>query len=339
MQIYRVFFLLLFLLSLSFSKENDFFIDSTSAIKMIDSKKVEFISVDSDPYVIVGSKYIDLLTLQRANVFGELECTPFYSCPKFIVKELKLQDVKEDSLLILYDNQYGVYASAVYLLLESMGYKNLKILDGGYWGIKKLDPNQKSYNKYLKEKIDCFFEMNSTNSVEVKKDIKKLENKLDLLEPLLLVNKRVNGVNADKKAVVLKENNISTDRYFIDKSELKEVIHKIRTRGKTTSNQKIVDSCGIVDIVGNSNGSYEAGVYSLDWREVIAPKDRKLKSEEFLTNYFIKSGLEKEDELYLYCMSEPLKALFLSMVLRRVGYSKTKVFAGDWSLWRGKLNE
>ena len=338
MQIYRVLFLLLFLLSLSHSKENNFFIDSTSAIKMIDSKKVEFISVDRDPYVIVGSKYIDFLTLQSGNVFGELECTPFYICPKVIVKDLKRQKVKEDSLLILYDNQYGVYASAVYLLLESMGYKNLKILDGGYLGIKKLDPNQKSYNRYLKEKIDCFFEMNSTNSAEVKKDIKSLENKLNLLEPLLLVHKRVNSIKGDRNTTTLKESNSSTDRYFVDKSELRELIDKIRTRGKTISNQKIVDSCGIVDIVGNSNGGYEAGVYSLDWREVIEPKDRKLKSEEFLNNYFIKSGLEKEDELYLYCMSEPVKALFLSMVLRRVGYSKTKVFSGNWSLWRGKLN-
>ncbi len=309
-------------------------------LKMIEKRSVEFISAEDSSFLIKGSKIFDIHHFYSADTTGDMPCTPFYACPNRVANYLSLLGVEKNRSLVLYDNSYSIYASALYIMLESIGYKSMIILNGGADAIYRIDPNQKIYDKYKRE-IDKLIksknEENSTKGFKLNElKIEELRKKLEVIKPYLLTQKNHNIV-LEKDKIEYKIDKLNLD-YLLSRDDLKEAVRKVRDEGRE-SNITIVDVCPMVDIVGSKNGSYIPGVIPLSWKKVVNHKDKKILNDEKLLSLFELNGLDKNSEQYLYCMSGSDKALFVMTLLREVGYSKVKSFTGDWNVWIGGVDE
>jgi len=335
-------FINLFLLNLIAScsvlfANNNIFTNAKIAIQLIEKNDIQFIAAEESEKLIRGSKVVNINLLSSVTVLGQMPCTPFYSCPKQVEKYFSSLGIVQNKSLILYDNSYGVYASTLYTLLESLGHKNITIVDGGIKAVEKLDPNQKLYDKYQNE-LNAFEtlmrEDNSTISKEKSESIKhSLVKKIDMLKPHLLIEENLQALVKEKSAYAIKEHNI---KYLLSTKELQNIVKKVQS---TENNITIIDACPMIDIVGNKYGSYLSGVKSFSWKMLINQKENKLKSKELLEKAFTKIALKKDEYNYIYCMSESSKALFMMLVMRELGYTKVKAYIGDWNVWTGEGHE
>lgn len=316
---------------LSFSSllaTESYLIEPEEGIKLIDNKNVQFISIGDEKNIILGSKKVDIRDLIKIDILGKMSCEPFYICPNQLKRYLEERGISGRQKLILYDNDYGINASTLYAILEATGNKNIKILNGGIREISDLDPNQRIYNKYLLEKASLL----AMDNNDSKKSILKLEKKLSVLRPLLLVNSVEESISIDKSEYILDRKNFKFD-YLIGLNSLQQAVSTVRREGKK-SNIKIVDACSMIDIVGNKYGSYLSGVYSVNWREVLDVKKRGFKAKNQLEELFQKKNLQKDNELFVYCMGGNQKAFYVGLALRQADFSKVKVFSGNWNVWR-----
>ena len=321
----KILILLVLNINMIFSANIPIYIDAKLAIQMIDKSNVVFISAEKMQNIIKGSITIDTSTLFASSILGNMPCSPLYGCPLDVEEELSGLGVKKDDFLVLYDKSYGVYASTLYALLESIGHKKMTILNGGVEAISKIDPNQKLYNKYRDEI--------SKLTQKEKSLFENIQKKLDILKPHLLVHdksleptRRVNKENYQ-----LGKGNIT---FLLSNSNLKELVSQVRTGDK---NITIVDSCPMVDIVGDRYGNYEVGVTPFCWKKLIVPKENRIKSKEELNEIF--KSLPKDKEYAVYCMENSNKAIFMMTVMRYLGYNKVKAFTGNWSVWREDKSE
>ncbi len=323
-------------LNIILSANESIYLDAKVSIQMIEKDNIQFIATEKMKKYIRGSKIIQTNTLFSSNILGEMGCTPLYTCPNKIKEVFSNLNIKENQPLILYDNSYAVYASTLYTILESLGYKNITILNGGAEAISNLDPNQKLYDKYsvkLNELLTMKKDLNeSENSVKIQSKIHTLRKKLTILKPYLLVEKKVvESKKIRKNRYNLGKKNIS---HLLSKNDLKKAVDAVRNHD---TNITIIDTCPMIDIVGNSYGNYVVGVQSISWKKLIDKNENRLKSMDELKSIFNK--LNKHQEYNLYCMSNSNKALFMMTVMRYLGYNKVKAFTGDWSVWTGGKNE
>ena len=95
--------------------------DAKLVIQMIEKNEVIFIGAEKMKKIVRGSQVINTSALFSSSILGEMSCTPLYSCPLEVKKQLSELGVKRDDFLVLYDDSYGVYASTLYTILESLG--------------------------------------------------------------------------------------------------------------------------------------------------------------------------------------------------------------------------
>jgi 3-mercaptopyruvate sulfurtransferase SseA len=318
-------YIIVFLLSLVWNPllaDDNIFTSPKIALKMIDKKDTLFISLDKASLKIKKSKNINIRMLEPSNVLGYLECLPFYVCADKIKDYFSGLGINSKQALVIYDNSYGINAATLYVILESIGHKNISILRGTLRDISVLDPNWKIYHEYLNELKTL--DLNGT----------LLEKKINILKPhLLLQDSNVIEVEDIKSDYEILE---TKSEYFLSKAELKEAVDKVHL---SESNITIIDACEMMDIFGNNTNSSVAGIKSLSWRKLIDKKQKYLKSNDVLEKLFTELELEKSNNNYIYCMSSAKKAFYVMMALREVGYSKVKVFTGDWNTWIGDINE
>ena len=163
--------------------------------------------------------------------------------------------------------------------------------------------------------------------------VESLNDKLSVLKPLLLIQKaRTERVLDLNKTYNLDRSKFNFDS-LVDRDLLKKAVNKVREEGRE-SNTSILDACSMIDIVGNRYGSYVSDVYSIDWKELVNTKKKSLKSKELLEKMFIEKGLNKKDDIYVYCMAGSQKAFYMALALDEAEYNQVKVFSGDWSVWR-----
>jgi len=319
-----------------FANDN-IFINAKVAIPLIEKNDIQFLAVQESKQIIKGSKIVNIKLLSSTTVLGKMPCTPFYACTPQVEKYFSSLGMMQDSSLILYDNSYGVYASTLYTILESMGHKNITILDGGIKAVEQLDPNQKLYDKYqneLKASKVLTQDNNSTLSTDKSDSIESnLLKKMEMIKPHLLIEKKLNFTTPVKSDYVIQEQNSD---YLLSTKDLRNIVKKVQSM---EANITIVDACPMIDIVGNRYGSYLSGVTSFSWKRLINIKENRLKSKELLETIFTKMALKKDEYNYIYCMSESSKALFMMLVMRELGYIKVKAYTGDWSVWTGEANE
>ena len=335
----RIFFSLYVIVQTVIANES-IYIDANMAIKMIEKNNIQFIISEKSLNKIKGSKSVELPLLFSGDILGKLICSPLYSCPKTLEKYFSSLGINNNQPLILYDNNYGVYAATLYTIFESLGHKNITILDGGIEAISKIDPNQKSYSKYKLELDNLLLaQSNDINSSSIKPNeskLNELKKKLEVLKSHLLIEKNsINNKRNVETSYIVSDINFD---YLLSKNDLKEAVKKRQLYGEE-SNITIIDTCPMVDIVGSNNGNYLMGVKPISWKSVLDKENHRLKPKEELELLFKNHKLDKNHNNYLYCMSASPKALFMMTVMRELGYSKVKAFTGDWNHWEGDVNE
>ena len=327
-------FLAILLTSSLLNATESYLLEPEVAVKMINRKNIQFLSIGKEKNIIVGSQRVDIDALFDVDVLGNMKCEPFVICPRKLKKYLEKRGITSDQELILYDSQYGINSATLYAVLKAIGHQHVKVLNGGYKSIQKLDPNQETYDKYLKEKKLIFSQDNNDSfKKQLMNKVESLNDKLSVLKPLLLIQKVHTGRILDlNKTYNLDRSKFNFDS-LVDRDLLKKAVNRVREEG-SESNTSILDACSMIDIVGNRYGSYVSDVYSIDWKELVNTKKKSLNSKELLKKMFIKKGLSKEKDIYVYCMEGSQKAFFMALALDESGYEKVKVFSGDWSVWR-----
>lgn len=316
--------------------------DAKNVVKMIEKEEVKYIVAEHSTVKIRGSYEFDTKYLYEGTILGQMPCEPLYSCPRKVEQYLSKMGIENKTALIIYDDSYGIYAATLYTLLESLGHQNITILNGGSKSISDIDPNQITYDKYYKELESLLVTSSKDEKKELHEELKEkqesLEEKLEILAPhLLVVENKHQELNTSKTQYKIAKENINLD-YLLTKSELENVVQTLRVQ-KEDLNISIIDACPMVDIVGNTKGSYVSLVKPLSWKDMIDVESGGLKEKSLLGKIFQKAGLKKEDNNYVYCMSGSPKALFVLTALRELGYKDTKAFTGDWNVWVGDVNE
>jgi len=309
-------------------------IEAEAAVKLVNHKGIKFIAAEEDSVAIKGAVTMDVKALYGYSTIGASLCSPFYSCPNRVKNRIEALGINNDDELIIYDKSYGINAATLYSIFESVGHKNIKILNGGYTQIKKLDPNQESYDEYSADLNKIKGLLNSEKNIELiekhKSDIKSLKKILSVLKPLLLIESvKTQEVNRSSYTM---NNELFNLKYLLEKPVLSKAIETLH-KDRNESNITIVDSCNMIDIVGSTNGSYLPGVTSIYWKKLVDSKKQGLKSKELLEKLFENAGLNSEKSIYLYCMSGSEKSFYLQIALRLAGYDNVKVFTGNWDVW------
>ena len=323
----KILILSILAINILFCSNTSIYTDAKLGIQMIEKSGIVFVATEKMNRLIRGSRVVNTSALFSSSILGKMPCSPLYSCPLEVEKQFSELGIKKDDFLVLYDKSYGVYASTLYTLLKSLGHKNITILDGGIEAILKLDPNQKLYNKYMHKLVSL--------TPKDKSLIDDIQKRLDILKPHLLVQKSFleSNKSVEKESYqVNKEGDIS---FLLSAIDLQKLVERVQNNSE--NNITIVDSCPMVDIVGNSYGSYEVGVTPFSWKKLIDVNENRLKDKEKLTKTF--STFSKEKEYALYCMENSNKALFMMTVMYQLGFNKVKAFTGNWSVWTGGKNE
>jgi 3-mercaptopyruvate sulfurtransferase SseA len=315
-------------------------IEPKLALKMVKKKDINFISAEELKKGITGTVVIPLNYISDYNILGKTPCSPLYTCVETFQKIIARFDFNKDSKFIFYDDSYGINATTLYHIFESMGYKNIAWLNGNYSKIIGLDPNQKAYNGYLKEIEEINRLLENENEMDMIKEyresLSQLKRKLSILKPLLLIQNidfiEKNSLNGNSITRELSYEHLS------DVTELSLAVDNLQRYG-SESNITIIDSCGMVDIVGNKYGNYLPGVDFLNWKSLVNRESQGMKSKKILIEIFNKLGLEKENQIYTYCMSGSEKAFYMSTALRIAEYNNVKVFTGNWDTWIGDTIE
>jgi len=317
--------------------ETSFLLEAKEGIKIIGDESITFLSVDRENMSISKSQNIELSRIHSRDILGNMPCSPLYSCPNKLEEYFRTVGIENNSELLLYDDNYGVGAATLFILLESIGHEKMKILNGGSHSINHLDPNRKIYERYiveLKKIRNKLLPDNNASSEMYKKDKSSIIKKLKLLKPLLLVDTYIDK-NLSKTNYTVDRKKFNMD-YILSRNQLNDIVKSVKEKGKN-SNMKIIDSCSMIDIIGSNDGSYLPGVLTLNWYETIDYEKKGYKTKESLEKIFLQHGLDKENEYYLYCMSGSPKAFYLLMAMRIAGYEKVKAFSGDWDSWKGGL--
>lgn len=338
----RLLFLSMVLLFSSLMATDATFVEPEVALKKISNNAIEFIMAEKSNVAIIGSQEIESKRLDESDILGHLPCAPLYSCPETIQQYLENLGIKNDQELILYDNSYGVYASTLYMVLESIGHKNIRILNGGVNAIEKLDPNKRIYDKYYTELMDIGTlvqkEDNSTSMKEIAVKTLELEEKLSVLKPFLLVKESTTAEKRTKNSTYKIKKEKFNFNFLASRDDLQKAVEKVRKEGRE-SNISIIDVCSMMDIVGSQYGTSTSKVKSVDWKELIDQTTNGVQSKDVLEKIFAEAGLNKENRQYVYCMSGSPRAFYVAVALRSVGYDRVKAFIGDWNVWIGDAIE
>lgn len=347
-------YILLFTLVLSSIFGSDInLIEPTDAIRLIGSKSVVFVSGESNDsfqkFHIVGSIDMPAQELHHSDIMGNMKCAPLYSCPKESEEYMQSKGIKNEQLIIVYDNFLGSSASGVYNFLESIGHEDIKLLNGGLDSIISLDPNQQVYDMLDEERGALIKE-----AAEAKKsgDIEKAEKleahaenikaKMDILEPQLLIQEgeeekqKPSNYTIDPKSI--------NREYLADKVEVKRAMDDILKNGEK-SMYAIIDTRSMQEIIGKKKpaevvrGGHIPGAKFISWKNITDfEKKKNFQPLDTLQKVFDKAGITKEQKVYVYSHFGAGRASHVAFALRLLGYKSVKVFTGSWDTWGNDLN-
>lgn len=328
-------------------------IEPEEAIKLIGDKKVIFISGDSpDTYKnnhIVGSIEMGAHHLHHSDLMGNMHCAPLYQCPKEAQEYIRSKGITNDQTIIAYDNFRGPNATGVHSFFESFGHKDIRILNGGFDGIKALDPNQKVYDelkaarKGLKKNAK---EAKKAGDLDLEKkykaDAKAHKEKMDALTPKLLIQAGEEPKH-EHSDYVIDEKNIDT-HYIADKVEVKKAMDDI-LKNRDKSKFAIVDTRSMIEIIGErkmdnvARGGHVPGAKFVEWTNITnMEKKKSFKSLAEMQKVFDKAGITKDQTVYAYCQVGTGRSSHIITALRLLGYENAKVFTGSWDAWGNDMN-
>lgn len=323
------------------------------AIRLIGNKDVVFVSGDSaDTYEkshIIGSVEMYAHHLHHSDIMGNMLCAPLYRCPEEAQEYIRSKGIKNNQIIIAYDNFLGPNATGVHSFFESFGHKDIRVLNGGLDGIKALDPNQqvfdtlkaeqKEIKKQIKEakKAERIDEENKLNS-----EIENIKAKMNMLEPKLLVQggKEKKHEESDYQ---LDPNHFNL-QYIADKAEVKKAMDDILENGKE-SKFAIIDTRSMEEIIGEkkmdsvARGGHIPGAKFIEWKNITdMDKKKSFKTLADMQKVFDKAGITRDQTIYAYCHVGSGSSSHIISALRLLGYEKVKVFTGSWDVWGNDMN-
>ncbi|KIM09611.1 MAG: sulfurtransferase [Sulfurovum sp. FS08-3] len=328
-------------------------IDPKEAIKLIGDKNVVFVSGDShDTYNnnhIIGSVEMYAHHLHHSDIMGNMHCEPLYRCVDDAQKYIRSKGIRNDQLIIAYDNYRGPNATGVHSFFESFGHEKVVVLDGGFDGIKALDPNQKIYDKLneerkaIKKEVKDAKKAGSDDKVKALNDKEKeIKAKMDAIKPKLLIQagEEPKHEASDYTIDPAKINK----KYIADKYEVKKAVDDIAQKGKD-SQYVIIDTRGMIEIIGErkmdnvARGGHIPGATFLEWTNITdEEKKMSFKSKEELQKVFDSYGVKKDQTIYAYCMVGAGRSSHIISALRLLGYENVRVFTGSWDTWGNDMN-
>ena len=349
--IQKVVAILIYLISMSIGAEVKL-IKPQEAIRLIGRDDVLFISGENgvafQDHHIVDSINIYTHDIYQTGNSGGMTYSPLYDDPKNSEKYIQNKGVKRSQLLVIYDDFHGPHASGLYGYFESLGYEDIRLLDGGLEGIKRLDPNQQLYDKLkskekkIKLKIEVATKERKYKDVtSFTSELKSLTAKIDLIKSQLLIE------DGDEKK--LPKGNFSVDitkiveAHLADIDEVKRASDDIVKYGEK-SKFAIIDSRSMDEIIGEEKiggvlrGGHIPGSKFVEWKNITDFKNKKsFKPLEDMQKIFDKVGIKKDQTIYTYSHYGAGRGSHVAMALRLLGYKNVKVYSGGWSEWGNSL--
>jgi thiosulfate/3-mercaptopyruvate sulfurtransferase len=328
-------------------------ISPEEAIKLIGDKKVVFVSGDSDDTYknnhIVGSVEMFAHHLHHSDLMGNMHCQPLYRCPDEAQEYIRSKGIRNDQMVIAYDNFRGPNATGVQSFFESFGHADVRILDGGFDGIKALDPNQKVFDdlkaekKEVKKKIkQAKKDGNKDEEKKLKEEEKAIKAKMAALQSQLLIQAGEEP-KIEPSNYTIDQNAINMN-YIADKIEVKKAVDDILAKGDK-SNFVVIDTRGMEEIIGEkkmdnvARGGHIPGSRFIEWKNITDMEAKKsFKSLEAMQKVFDKAGVKKDQTIYAYCMVGAGRGSHIISALRLLGYKNVKVFTGSWDTWGNDMN-
>ena len=322
-------------------------IEPNEAIRLIGKGSVSFISADSDERYershIIGSKHISTEDLRGDNS----GCKPLYLCPKDTQELLEKKGIKEHQTIILYDKFWGYKASSLYSFFESIGHRDIAILNGGLKAIRAIDPNQKLFDKLKKELKSLNSSIKKAKSdsdiKSIQSDIDSLLAKIDIIKSNLLIESGAEKEHSTDIEYKIDDKMINRD-YLADKEELKKAVDDI-SKQKKDSSYIIIDTRSMDEIIGVKlvNGVLRGGhipnaIFVGSDNITDYAHQRSFRSKEELKRIFDKVDIDKDKTIYLYSHFGAGRSSQVAMALRLLGYEKVKIFTGGWDSWGDDLS-
>lgn len=362
--------------SLSFAttdgyKNNDILISPEEAVKLIGKPNVMFVSGDSEDVYklghIKGSVGMYAHHLHHSDSLGNMHCEPLFRCVDDAETFIGSKGIKEDTMIIAYDDYKGPNATGVYHFFYSYGHKNVKILNGGRNAISELDPNKAVFDKARKtwkkakksakklkkalrkaKKAHKAGDMTDEEFAQLKADEKSakkhstvLKAEVDKLGENLLVVKGEEEVEAVKYHI--NPAHIDTT-YLATTAEVKHASDDILKNG-SDSKYRIVDTRSMTEIIGArkmdnvARGGHVPGSTLLEWKH-ISDADNKMSftNAEKLAATFARYGITTEHTVYAYCQVGTGRSSEIITALQLLGAKDVKVYSGSWDTWGNNMN-
>jgi len=315
-------------------KEN-ILISAQDAISLIGSENVMFVNGDNkDLYKlghIKGSTQMYAYKLHQSDIMGRMSCSPLFACPAYAANYIGSKAIDNNTLVIAYDNQNGINASAVYAYFKSYGHKNIKILNGGLNAVRKLDPNQKIYDS-------IYAELQNQDEPAQQETLSRLND----VEANLLVVKGEESIS-ELKSYTISEDNIDYTR-VASKSNIVHAMQDILENGKN-SDFVIIDSRTMAEIIGEEKiGNVARGghIPRATFIEISQLYDSNnslsFKNMQELATLFEGYGVTKDKTIYAYCHVGSGKSSKIVTALEMLGYENAKIYTGSWDEWGNDLS-
>ncbi len=316
---------------------SDILISASDAITLVDDKNVMFVTGDSEDIFatghIRGSVEMYAHHLHHSNIMGQMDCSPLFMCQKDAEKYISSKGIRNDTLVIAYDDFKGPNATGVYAFFKSWGHQKIKILDGGRAAMMDVDPEQKIYDE-IKQKIK--------DAKEDKDLIAKLTKELKEQEKKLIVQK---GEEKEGKAsrYVIDASKIDYD-YIAGKNELLNAVQDILKKG-SKSQYVIVDARGFEEIMGErkmdnaARGGHLPGAKFIEWKNITDFKNKlSFMDLQSMQTVFDNNGISKDKTIYAYCHVGTGRSSHIITALELLGYKNVKVYTGSWDEWANDMN-
>jgi thiosulfate/3-mercaptopyruvate sulfurtransferase len=340
----------------SLSANDDLLISGEEAYKLLGKENVVFVSGDShDIYEaighITGSVEMYAHHLHHADVMGGMHCAPLFMCPEDAEEYISSKGIKNDDLIIAYDDYRGPNATGVWAYFKSFGHKNIKILNGGMDAIRKLDPVQAEYDtlkdkeKEIKDQLKELKKAGKKKTPEYKeldKQAKEYKKQYNALVPDLKIQKG-KPENIVKSHYKIDTSKIDMD-FIVGKETIEHAMHDILEK-KQDSKFRIIDTRAIAEIIGErkvdnvSRGGHVPGSTFLEWKQ-ISDSDNRLsfKSKAEMQKVFDKYGITKDQTIYAYCHVGAGRSTEIIAALKMLGYENAKVYTGSWDEWGNAMS-
>ncbi len=320
-------------------------IKPNQAIRLIGKSNVVFVSSDTK------KEYEQEHIVNALNIYmnpkylnKRLSCPPLYYCPEDMHKYLEKKGINSNQTLIVYERKLDANATGVYSFLESFGFEEIYLLDGGLNAIKSLDPNQKLFNTLydeyisLKEQIAIAKKSHETKKEQsLTSDTEGIFAKMRIIKPNLLIRGGDEKI-INKGSLKLSDLKINLT-YITDSYDVKRASEDIQ-KDANKSQYIIIDARSTAEFQGRKklegivrSGHIPGAIHIASTEITDFINRRSFQTIERMQKIFDQENIKKDTTIYTYSNYGIGRGAHIAAALRLLGYKNVKIFTGGWSSW------